>query len=365
MVQGKSVKKYLFILIILGLAMPLISLAGKMDLNGPIVPCGTKANPTPCTLCDIFVLVQRIIDYIIAVLVVFAPIFIVIGGIMILVSGAKPEQVSLGKRMITNAIIGVIISLLAWTLVNMVFNQLVSKDTEKFPWPWYEIKCEGGGITPGGDQKTICCADFEAGNYICTPNPFSTEKDCNDNCKDEWLGQMGLLRYCCLSAKGPCQAPSAKNRCNQRSAAGNCFNNNYYCLLGVKDQISNSAGELDGLLDCMAPKLPSGDARNISSITDNSGGRCFTGWDVQCSGSVDSCTGTCCAHIQNSLHYGGAGCRGTSYAVDFATESAYDYIHSAAKSCATELNLGTVDVIYEGNHVHVELDGVAEAMKCK
>jgi len=180
------------------------------------------------------------------------------------------------------------------------------------------------------------------------------------------------------------------NRCDELNPPlgqkESCFGGNYTCQQGVIDQFKDACSELKELLTCMAGKLPSA-AKEISSISDNSGGRCFKEWTRQCSANEDSCSGICCGHSACSLHYGGKAnqeggvitgpsdicgigsvdCRKCSWAVDFANESYFQQIKQAAEECGKKLfkNLGKVDVIHEGNHIHVELEGVAKWHKCK
>lgn len=372
MVQGKSVKKYLFILIILGLAMPMISLAGKMDLNGPIVPCGrccqeydknnTNICITPCpgvtppesanrcTLCDLFVLVQRIIDYIIAALMVFAPIFIILGGIMILISGTKPDQVSLGKKMITNAIIGVIISLLAWTLVNMVFNQLVSKDTEKFPWPWNEIKCEGGGITPGQEENRNICTCGE--NKMIGSKEYPSGKEClsqcSNYCKQNFSGYIGGDYGCCETKimQNGCFASSPSGEWCQRPAPSG---SDIWILSGIKsEQKGDANASLVNFINCMYAEVMRvyGSTNNltITSISD----------DKLCDGTCDPATGVGCSHTKNSCHYGGTNCTGGSSAVDFrANATTCAWLAQTAQYCGGS---NAYWINFEGNHLHISLN---------
>jgi len=356
-------KKYLlFILIISGLVLPIFVRASI--LSGPIVPCGGQGQ-NPCTLCDIFVMAKNIIDFLLLIIFFVATIFIVIGGIRMLTSAGSPEHVDRGKRMITAAIVGVIIALLSWILLAELFIALVGKTTAEggdvgqgFPWPWNEIQCVGGGVVEPPETSVFCCCDLSDGSYTCST--YSGMTECQSDCSTHCQGFSGYIRSCCVYAKGSCGgAPGS--RCDKMSAAGYCFNNEYWCVVGVKDQIVNVSVDLISLLNCMKNTLPKDASRNISSITDNSGGRCITAWAApQCSGSTDSCTGTCCAHIQNSLHYGGTGCRGYSYAVDFADEASYNIIKSAALGCFPS----GLQVINEGNHVHIELQGEAQKDGC-
>lgn len=144
-----NIRIILFILITAGLLLPFCVSAGA--LTGPIVPCGGRGQKD-CTLCDIFVMIQNIIDLLLAFILIIAPVFVVAGGVVILTSAGVAERANLGKRIITSAIIGIAIALLSWTILNMLFITLVSQ-TGGFPWPWNEIDCVGGGVverTSGG-----------------------------------------------------------------------------------------------------------------------------------------------------------------------------------------------------------------------
>ena len=368
-------KTFFIILILIGLTIPFFVWAGI--LSGPIVPCGRDTNGNGildqsehCTLCDIFKMLQTIITFIGAAIFVIATIFVGVGGIIMLTSGGSPDKVGQGKAMITNAVIGIIIALLSWVIINEVLiavsGSMPGERVGKiFDWPWNQIQCVGGGITEGRGQtgSNICCCDLSDPNNPYTCSTYPDNAQCYSDCQIHCQGFSGYLRWCCIDIQRACGGGTA-DRCNRMSSPGYCFSNNYYCLEGVLDQVSDATSELVSLLSCMANSLPSGNARDISSISDNSGGRCFSNWNGQCPSGTDSCGGTCCGHEQYSLHYGGSGCRGFSYAIDFATESAYTYIHSAATSCGTSLGLGQIDVIYEGDHVHVELDGLARQRYC-
>ena len=133
--------KILFIILIIGLATPLVTSA---FLDGPIVPCGIKNSEDPklkedCDFCHLFELLKNIIQFISELIIIIAPVFIVIGGVVILTAGVKPDQAALGKKIILNALIGVAIALLAWTILSMVFNALIGG--QGFPWPWNQFHC--------------------------------------------------------------------------------------------------------------------------------------------------------------------------------------------------------------------------------
>jgi len=167
-------KKNIFlVLIILGLVLPIVSFAAapNFNFNDPLVICG-RAGKSDCTLCDIFKMAQRIIDWITAIILLASPILIGVGGGMILMAGANPKLLDSGKAIIKNVIIGIIIAFLAWVVIDMVFNQLA--DQGRFPWPWNKIECEGGGInetpttptTPPADTGQWCKRSDPSGSNV-------------------------------------------------------------------------------------------------------------------------------------------------------------------------------------------------------
>lgn len=128
--------KYLFFILIIAVLISPFPVQADF-LGGPIVPCGEEDNP--CKLCHLFELANNVIKFLSELVLIIAPVFILFGGIMILASAGVPDRVALGKRIITHAIIGVIIALAAWTILRTLFNTLIGG--EGFPWPWDSFGC--------------------------------------------------------------------------------------------------------------------------------------------------------------------------------------------------------------------------------
>ena len=100
-----------------------------------LVPCGVKVNPPPagspsgtqgtlacpCTLNHFFIMALRIVNFMIWILgVPLATLMIVIGGLLIMLSGVNPEWVSKGKHMLLWAIISIALMLGSWLIINFV-----------------------------------------------------------------------------------------------------------------------------------------------------------------------------------------------------------------------------------------------------
>ncbi len=81
---------------------------------------GNKISPTDEG--DVQSLVTRIISWILYIAGVLAFVYLVISGITYITAGGNAEQAKKGQQGIINAVIGVIIIVLAWVILNAVTN---------------------------------------------------------------------------------------------------------------------------------------------------------------------------------------------------------------------------------------------------
>lgn len=113
------------ILFFLFLAVPLMTVFAdctpqscqSIVSGGPIVCCGNEGY-CPCTFEDIFITINRVIDFILYVVIPpFAVVAIVMASINLLTSAGNPEKLEAAKRTIVWLVIGLIIVYSAWFLV--------------------------------------------------------------------------------------------------------------------------------------------------------------------------------------------------------------------------------------------------------
>ena len=124
------------------LIYPVVNAAG-------LVPCGRSqddpstpdVNETrPCTICDIFALISRIINFVLfTILPVVAALFYLIGGLMILLSRGDPGLIATGKNWFWNTTWGLVIIFGAWMITNTVLKSLVG-DSD-ISNSWFRIEC--------------------------------------------------------------------------------------------------------------------------------------------------------------------------------------------------------------------------------
>lgn len=128
-----------------------------------LVPCGTAT--CPCELCDFFVMVQKIVNFILFTIVpAVAVLLVVIGGIFfILGSGYDPSLISKGKATLTSVVIGLLITYGSWVIVNLFFVTigLANTDLSKRIGQWFVFPC--------GPEKTSVIETNETGAIITKP----------------------------------------------------------------------------------------------------------------------------------------------------------------------------------------------------
>lgn len=103
----------------------------------PLVICGV-GNADPCTICDIWKLSDKVVNF--ALFWLATPILIVVliaGGFIYLTSGGDAKKTETAKGLLTSAIFGIIIAFAAWLIVDTILKTLVKGN---FTIAWQEIE---------------------------------------------------------------------------------------------------------------------------------------------------------------------------------------------------------------------------------
>ena len=107
------------------IALPAI--AAPPDLDGGLVPCGSKSNTDPCTICHFGALAINLTNFLMYYVALPATALLVaIGGIMLLIAGPSEPLRNRGKEILKATVIGVIIVFLAWLLVDTLIKVLTN-----------------------------------------------------------------------------------------------------------------------------------------------------------------------------------------------------------------------------------------------
>jgi hypothetical protein len=146
MINGKKI--FLFILLLIFFIIPFSVRAAEENEEWlGLIPCG-NTEQGPCTLCHFFVMFQNIMKWGLDIIFILAVLIIFIAGIVYIISSGNPGLMGKTKQMITLAISGIVIVLLAWIIINTTLYVLGATDIrgrwiEGNGWSgvWYEVNC--------------------------------------------------------------------------------------------------------------------------------------------------------------------------------------------------------------------------------
>jgi hypothetical protein len=131
-------KIILLFIIFLSLVACLLSLSSAQAAG--LVPCGGEGQ-NPCTWCHLMQLIKNVINFLMYIVFPLAAIMIVVGGIMIMTAGGSTERVAKGKEIVTAAVVGLLIALLSWLIIDTIIGIIaVGWDSLKIG-PWNKLKC--------------------------------------------------------------------------------------------------------------------------------------------------------------------------------------------------------------------------------
>ena len=140
-------KKVIAISLFVFLSVILLSPARVSAVNiwqgatcGGSAPIGPDGGPTgPCSLCDAMIVGRNIITFLFEFSMMLGTVMIAWGGIKLMIAGGDPGKITDAKKIMTSAILGIVIAVSAWTIVNTVLAAL--SPTGIAP-PWSKITCQ-------------------------------------------------------------------------------------------------------------------------------------------------------------------------------------------------------------------------------
>ena len=129
--------KKIFLVALVGLTI--LFLAPNL-VQAALVPCGGEGQPS-CQLCHIFVLFDDIITYVLTILTpIIAGLMLVVGGFYMLFAGPSPQLFDKGKSIIKGTVVGLVIIMISWVLLNTVFTYIGVKEWTGLE-TWWQINC--------------------------------------------------------------------------------------------------------------------------------------------------------------------------------------------------------------------------------
>lgn len=146
----KFYKLLLFVGVLLFVFLPLVSSAADFrivpECMSPGITVtqsdGTTKTVAACGLCDFFLLISNIFQFIAFKLAPpVAGFLFLAAGILFLVSGGSEERASQAKKIFVNAFLGLVVIYTSFLIVSTLIN-IIGKDVENFhKATWYKFEC--------------------------------------------------------------------------------------------------------------------------------------------------------------------------------------------------------------------------------
>jgi len=243
-----------------------------MNFFGSIVPTVSGCQYQALGWASFFQVVQNLLNFAVYLAIFFAVLIFAYAGFLWVTNPANPGNKEKGREALMNGVIGLVVVLGAWLIINTIIVALGAGSLGSLT-----------GVFTGGDP----CVSFSAA-------PPATSNS----------GLTG-------------STPPASGGASAVQYVGDA-------VAEVRDE----SGLLSNMLSCMAGKA----TFEVTSISDHlitpDGTKTF----AQCAAGGQTVG---CAHTAHSCHYGGVSCVGQSYAADIRNQSDNAPIIAAAQACGS------------------------------
>ncbi len=341
--------------------------------NG-IVTC----EGTDCNFCHLVELTNLVVQWIVTISTLLIVAVMAYAGFKLVTSGGNQTAYSDAKKYFVNAVIGLIVLMAAWTIVDTLLKTLAGGDLGVWNPPAEcggqnnptEYESDGDGnfegepFDPGVPEDFFGDEDDPFGSDGLTATEYQEQgfqlvqcaaENCILWCEQNFRRsvvrsgvQLGLTPptalWCVVPPALPCDSMGVNGVCQDDVVADETADGSLDFDGGIQAQLMHASAPLSALLSCLANNLP-GNVGRVTSISDSlivGGQRTFA-----------QCAQGGCAHTAGSRHYGGSGaCMGESYAVDLGDEENINVICTTARSCNSTVRDCSV---HNGNHVHIDL----------
>jgi uncharacterized membrane protein YidH (DUF202 family) len=147
-------------------------------VSAQLVPCDGPS----CNTCHVMTLAQNILNFLVGISAFIGIMVLAYGGFLMLTAAGNASQIERGKNFIWNVLIGLLIVLVAWLIIDTVmkYTNLSSDITEGAGGfgPWNQIQCveqpqggspsggqsnNNGGNQGGGSQAGGACTPLQSG----------------------------------------------------------------------------------------------------------------------------------------------------------------------------------------------------------
>lgn len=153
----------------------------NVALGQGLVPCGIEEA---CNACHLVELAQNVINFMLTLAGSVAAIMFTYAGFLYLSAQGSSNKISKAHSIFSNVLIGLIVALSAWLVVNAIMNALVDSDGEGFG-AWNQIECSSTVSIP---EDT----DTEDDDGDLVPSEPASDEYSHDEANEQLNSGIGL-----------------------------------------------------------------------------------------------------------------------------------------------------------------------------
>ena len=230
----QSMKRSLiFFLGFVVLTIPVFALAQITGNNlvgetGGLVPCSGR----DCGTCEIMVLGNRVMRFIIMIMIAGVVLLAAWAGFNLVISGGNPSEYTRAKNMLKNVLIGLILMLVAWLIIDTAMKALLQNSGQvqmsANQWlPWNQVSCSAQNLlTDANPQfpttsgwKLVVATDAEAAaaaNVLYNAPPGSSSNQVCQIAITQGIGHLCSI----IQAQMMVESTNNPDAVSQKGAAG-------------------------------------------------------------------------------------------------------------------------------------------------
>lgn len=140
-----------FVIALLAVAFLALATPAHAGIFDGLVPCGNMSvsgSPTSdvittgeCTVCHYQILLQNILNFLIAIMVAVAALLFANAGVLYVLAPASPANVAKAHKLFMNTLVGIVIILSSWLLVDFAMKSLLADGEVNSAGPWNAVLC--------------------------------------------------------------------------------------------------------------------------------------------------------------------------------------------------------------------------------
>lgn len=228
-----------------------------------LVQCGRGGNPLNCQACELARLIQNIINFLIGLSIPIAAMLFAWAGVLYFTSGASPGNIERAKGIFSNALIGFLIAITSWIVVNTLLHALLDGgQLFRGGASWFVVRCDDNNRpTNLNFNQVISGILAPVGSYTPSVGGGGTA-----TCDPGWTLTSGI----CMNDAGDVRNPTYTNPTGGGGTSGRprCDGAGFYydaeadsCYNPITDEMKEpaySATQVGGTCtgDCVALGIP-------------------------------------------------------------------------------------------------------------